>query len=686
MEEKPNNLKINFSEEESLKDKITPPTNEQNSQFEKGTKEEYKEKLTLKELDKIDLKLITIETVLNEFYAKTNIIQYYKNYADKPIELILKYPYNPGVQFSKFTLEMGNKKVISKVIEREKAEEKYTDAIAKGNTGVISKIEDEYYEVNIGNISAGELVKLTSEFIQFLKYEDMNYCYTSIKNFPYFSNNVFNGKKNMYKIKAKINIKAHSKINRIITNGFRQNLEKKFNNDNTQCELNYYTLNFTNQERSENEFKILFSTESMNALNLITQYDPKNDETSCIIKMTYNKKGINPALFIFLIDQSGSMSGERLNIAIEALILFLKSLPKNSYYQLIGFSTGFNYIYSKDPCEYTIENVTKTISELKDIDAYGGTNLLKPLEIIFKSKKYDKINLSRNLFILTDGEVQNSKYCLQLISKYTHIYKVHTFGIGDEYNKSFIETAGQNGSFNFVDDISSLKLKVINALNKALRSYLYEPKIKVENINQLYEFFPKQKFYYQEDVFKYYFIAKNKIEDRININLEYYDKNELIKKDFIIDEKNIIKEEDGNIISKIIIGNILNNYSLEINKEIELAKKYQVLSKDTSLYAEVENENSNPYLSHLEVVEQIDLDYTVPQKNEDKEKEEEEEEEKKKSSNDNGSESNEEDKIKCRVKRMKKKCKKKGDDSKDSSSSSSSSDSEPEEKCTKKKE
>ena len=134
--------------------------------------------------------------------------------------------------------------------------------------------------------------------------------------------------------------------------------------------MNYYTLNFTNQERNENEFKISFGTESMNELNLITQYDPKNDETSCIINMTYNKKGINPSLFIFLIDQSGSMSGKRLDIAIEALILFLKSLPKNSYYQLIGFSTGFNYIYSKDPCEYTTENVTKTISELKDIDAY----------------------------------------------------------------------------------------------------------------------------------------------------------------------------------------------------------------------------------------------------------------------------------------------------------------------------
>ena len=135
MEEKHNISNTNFSTEES-----SLPTNDINSQFEKETKEE-----NFIELVKIDLKLITIETILNEFYAKTNIIQYYKNYANKPIELILKYPYNPKVQFSKFTLEMNNKKVISKVLEREKAEEKYTDAIAKGNTGAISNIEDKIF-------------------------------------------------------------------------------------------------------------------------------------------------------------------------------------------------------------------------------------------------------------------------------------------------------------------------------------------------------------------------------------------------------------------------------------------------------------------------------------------------------------------------------------------------------------
>ena len=155
-------------------------------ELEKRTEQELKDETYLKEMNKIDPSLILINTELNEFYAKTLITQYYKNYSDNPVELILKFPYNSKVQFSKFTLEMNNQIVVSKVLDKEKAEEKYNDAIASGNIGAISSIQDKNIKVNIGNIAGGELIKLTTEFIQFLNTEDMSYCFTIMKNFPEF--------------------------------------------------------------------------------------------------------------------------------------------------------------------------------------------------------------------------------------------------------------------------------------------------------------------------------------------------------------------------------------------------------------------------------------------------------------------------------------------------------------------
>ena len=176
--------KSGLSQEEFLKNKIMLPItdlktynilkNYKNLSFvlEKRTNEELKEQTYLKELNKIDPNLVQVETELNEYYAKTNIIQYYVNKLDAPIELILKFPNNSKVQFSKFTLEMNNKTVISKVIEKEKAKEKYSDAIASGNVGALSSEEDNFIKVNIGNIQSKNIAKLTSEFIQFINTEE----------------------------------------------------------------------------------------------------------------------------------------------------------------------------------------------------------------------------------------------------------------------------------------------------------------------------------------------------------------------------------------------------------------------------------------------------------------------------------------------------------------------------------
>ena len=68
--------------------------------------------------------------------------------------------------------------------------------------------------------------------------------------------------------------------------------------------------------------------------------------------------------------------------------------------------------------EYTVDNVNKTIVEIKKLEAnLGGTQLYEPLKNIFNNKNYDKLNLCRNLFILTDGEVWDRKESLNLLKE-----------------------------------------------------------------------------------------------------------------------------------------------------------------------------------------------------------------------------------------------------------------------------
>ena len=68
----------------------------------------------------LDPNIVHIETELNEFYAKTNITQYYINFQENPIELTLNFPHGSNFQFSKFNLKWIIKKLSQKLLKRKK--------------------------------------------------------------------------------------------------------------------------------------------------------------------------------------------------------------------------------------------------------------------------------------------------------------------------------------------------------------------------------------------------------------------------------------------------------------------------------------------------------------------------------------------------------------------------------------
>ena len=340
---------------------------------------------------------VKIEADFNEFYGITKVTQNFRNETDKPIELNLTITLRPEIQFNKFLVQLEDKIIVSRFLDKEKAEEKYIDSIAQGNTGIISSYNEKQYayHINLGNLNPGSNVIITTEFIQFLTSEDLSYCFSVMENYLSLSNN----------LTYTINIKAESKITRLISRKLKERCVDGLLNITNNNDKTNYTLNFTlKPDYKYNEpIKILFRSENMNEKKLIKQYNPELDETSFLLSMIYNPIEIpitedtdfdenknyfneyesnqindNPSLFIFLIDQSGSMSGQPIKLVYESLLFFLQSLPKKSYFQLIGFGSDFKKI-NKTPQEYTKENVQLTKQLISNLNAdLGGTDISSP--------------------------------------------------------------------------------------------------------------------------------------------------------------------------------------------------------------------------------------------------------------------------------------------------------------------
>ena len=112
--------------------------------------------------------IVFISSEINEIFSTTEVKQSFTNESENPIELSILFPIIEKLTLSKFVLTMDDKMIISKVLTKEKAEEKYNDAISSGNVGFISKYEENHktYSVNIGNLQPKKQIKLTSVFIE----------------------------------------------------------------------------------------------------------------------------------------------------------------------------------------------------------------------------------------------------------------------------------------------------------------------------------------------------------------------------------------------------------------------------------------------------------------------------------------------------------------------------------------
>ena len=88
--------------------------------------------------------------------------------------------------------------------------------------------------------------------------------------------------------------------------------------------------------------------------------DEKPEEVVLKPELRYEKQ-----IFTFIIDRSGSMGGSsRMQLAKDALILFLKSLPQGSFFQVVSFGSKFDFLQvngKSRKIEYNEDNMTRAI-------------------------------------------------------------------------------------------------------------------------------------------------------------------------------------------------------------------------------------------------------------------------------------------------------------------------------------
>ena len=352
---------------------------------------------------------VEIESEINELYAKTRVLQEFTNSSSNPIELKIYLYKKKDILFDSFSAKIGDSiEVKSRIIKKEKAEIKYEDSISSGNAAIFvgeDPINENRLIINMGNIPPKEKVIFITKYINFIESSE-KYEFEMFRNLPIFKDNDLVQQNSC--LKGKINIISKNKIFNIEKKILMKNLtitnEKYLDIESKTNYLIEYEIQNLPKFVSENQeyipiSKIYYDLDLNYPIVYCQNSTLEPNEKNYCIRYKYKSKKVednlenNPGLFIFLVDQSGSMSGTPIEIASQSLQLFLQSLPAGSYYQIIGFGSEFKK-YDEEPKEYTKENIPETFKKISTLSAnLGGTNIYSPLKYIYDSYKiHKKIN------------------------------------------------------------------------------------------------------------------------------------------------------------------------------------------------------------------------------------------------------------------------------------------------------
>lgn len=616
---------------------------------------------------KIPLTKIKYEVKITGGIAKIRLKQFYKNeFSDKNLNIKYRFPLSNTAVFDGFTAEFKDKRIRGVIKEKEIAKREFKILKSAGHfSAYAEKCEEseDIMEILLGNFPANSTLKINFSFIQRLELFNNDIWHLKIFSTltPSFNQNSnifgFNNNKNFKKSMGDTRDTKKSQEDRNYTweieievlncenyveNIFSESHENCINilrksNGDFFCDIGQYeipdrdfVLSIKNRElfcnlsylTQFNDFPDQSLPRYASLLQFIPsicqKFDSKNEFYQFLKSSTL-------AEFIFIIDFSDSMMGERLRIAIESTIYFIKLLPKNAKINIIkfGFSPQIlSQTHSLENSDKNFEIFSNFLSQ--EIYSLGGDDLLEALRKSLEIQRFKKYQ--RNLILLTDGDVDYKEETYQEI-ELSCLYKqsrVFTIGIGNGYSDSFIKKSGKLGRGTSTSISSQFFIKsrietiFLDTLTPSLTdfnvTYDEDYVAAVAPVPNIFSHITRG------EPFTMFVLLKNSIERKqdktTEISVEYYDsiKRHPETRKFILDVKKSVIGDSS--IHKLCVDQIIKNLryiekhcylSEELPDDgtlaVRLSTGYQVMcSSDTAFVCKID---SRVFGKFIETEEQV---------------------------------------------------------------------------------
>ncbi len=387
------------------------------------------------------LKHTEVKAEVSGYLSRVEVIQEFTNPYNEPIEAVYVFPMPDRAAIDEMEMQIGARVIKGLMKGRDEARQIYNQAKLDGKrASLLEQERANIFTQSVANILPGNTIIIKISYIEVLDYDNGKYTFV----FPMVVGPRYNpaSVKDSVKITPPIARSGHD----------------------ISLEVNLYTANipFQNLESKQHEVLItkksevsavitLSSEDSIPNKDFILEYEVAGDLPEFAV-LSNNSDGDDgfftlmvqppvvseklaylPKEMIFIMDTSGSMRGNPIEISKETMNYSLDNLNPGDTFNIYQFDSRVE-LFSEKPILSTDENIKKAKSYINNLQASGGTEMMTATRKVFSQPLQE--GRLRIISLMSDGLIGNDDEIIKEIKeKIGNDTRLFGFAIGSSPNR-----------------------------------------------------------------------------------------------------------------------------------------------------------------------------------------------------------------------------------------------------------
>lgn len=385
---------------------------------------------------------IEIDASISGTVARVDVAQTFKNEGSATLETSFVFPLPYDGAVDSMTLLVDGKETPAQLVEASDARKQYEEIVRKArDPALLEWIGVGLFKTSVFPIPAGETRTVTMRYSQLLRSD------SGLVEFLFPLGAAKYSSKPAKKIAFDVTVVADAEIKNVYSPTYDINATRPAKNRaNIQCMLQNAT--------PTRDFRLFYDQDPGELSTKLVSYRPDDKEDGYFLLLAHPEIAENdakpiPQTVVFCLDASGSMSGEKIAQAREAIKFVLSRLRDDDLFNVVVFANDAES-FKEEMQRCDAQTRGQALDYVEGIRARGGTNISQALSRSLSLLNSDSSTNPKRLVFVSDGEPTVGETNEMKLAQFGRENnkkdaRVFTFGLGYDVNARLLDRFVRDG-------------------------------------------------------------------------------------------------------------------------------------------------------------------------------------------------------------------------------------------------